>query len=209
MNIVSFLQTPTTTRRILPRLLLLLVPWLLAPVASASTIKVLSLEELTARSSVVLSGTVKHVLSVWAVDGSDIYTYVTLDVKRTLKGRVERPSAHTIRIRGGRVGGIISVVKGAPTFHKGEQVVLFLTPPDREGFPRVLSLAQGKWRVRDGKVLCSGRVDRRPGPVRLATGSIQSALPMTSHRSVRSDRQDLVVFLRRVETIVRVSGPGR
>lgn len=209
VNPLSIHRIPTTRLRFLTTLLVVLVPWLLVPIASASTVKVLTLEELTARSSVVLSGTVKHVISVWATDGSDIFTYVTLGVERTLKGRVERPAAHTIRVRGGRVGGILSVVKGAPTFTRGEQVVLFLTPPDREGFPRVLGLAQGKWRIRDGKVLCCGRVDRRPGPVRLTTGSGKPALPMTSHGSVRPDRQDLVAFLRRVEAFVRASGPGR
>jgi len=210
VNILPFLWR-LVLRRSLCSLAVLIVFPVLSWVSSApaSSIRTISLEELSSMSSVVVQGTVKHVLSVWAPDGSDIYTYVTLRVGSTLKGRVDRPGAHIIRFRGGRVGPVVSMVKGAPVFRKGERVVLFLTSPDQEGFPRVLGLAQGKWTIKQGKVVCTGRMDRRPAPVRVTSPVDNTVQPVVTMDSGQDDRQDLRAFLRRVEAYVNASTPKR
>ena len=108
----------------------------------------------------VVVGRVSHVVALWTQDRSEIFTYVTLQASRDMKGGWRAGRDLTFRVRGGRVGNVTSVVFGAPVFSVREHVVVFLTTPDPDGFPRVLGQQRGVWRIRGPDGGCDERVDR-------------------------------------------------
>jgi len=76
-------------------------------------------------------------------------TWITLDVTRSVKGR----DAGRITIKQYGVGtplddGIVTTIAGLPSYHPGDEVVLFLRAESRRGFTSPVGLAQGTYRVR-------------------------------------------------------------
>lgn len=127
--------------------LLLLLPLLFRPQteAEASTVVAMSLEQMTDRAQTIFLGRVTGTRADWNVERTRIYTYVTLDVDRYLKGG--SPSGtETIRLLGGRVGPYLAMVPGTPEFRMGEEVLLF-TAGAGARIPTVLGLSQGKFTV--------------------------------------------------------------
>ena len=105
--------------------------------------------------------------------GCRIYTYVTFEVERFLKGGAGEREI-TIRLWGGQVGGFTSLVPGTPQFVEGEEVLLFCSG-SRARVPTILGLSLGKFTItrdaagekilkRDisGLVLKNYRTDSRP-----------------------------------------------
>lgn len=92
---------------------------------------------------------------------SDIFTYVTLDVSRTLKGQVPLGRV-VLKEPGGVAGGIQAVVFGTPDFKLGERVLLYLdTWPD--GSLRVYQMFLGKFSVTRNSATGSLEVNRSTG----------------------------------------------
>jgi hypothetical protein len=81
----------------------------------------------------------------WNQERTRIYTYVTLDVERYLKGG-NGSRTETIRLLGGRVGPYLAMVPGTPQFRLGEEVLLF-TAGAGARIPTVLGLSLGKFTV--------------------------------------------------------------
>jgi hypothetical protein len=111
----------------------LLVPLLaLAPLgALASVVMSLTMEELTARSPLVVHGTVHRVESGWDDERAKIWTWAEVVVRETFKG----PRLATVLVKqpGGVVGEFGQEVSGVARFTPGEEVVLFLEPaPDED-----------------------------------------------------------------------------
>ena len=74
----------------------------------------------------IVLGTVESVESGWSDDGRIIVTRTTVTVERSLKGG---PRARVVvETPGGRVGDLAMVASGAPVFHAGERLLLFLEP---------------------------------------------------------------------------------
>ena len=104
----------------------LLVALLASTVASAAVLPWMSLEEITGQAEVIVLGTVESTESAWSPDGRIILTRTTVAVERPLLGG---PRARVIvETPGGRVGDQTLIASGAPVFHSGERVVLFLEP---------------------------------------------------------------------------------
>jgi hypothetical protein len=103
-----------------------------------------------------------------------VETVVTLRVSETLKGDMR--GLLSVKVPGGVMGRYRSVTVGAPSFHEGEEVVLFLgaQPP---AMPFVLGLGQGVFRVRR---------DERTG----ATTVMPPALLADPARTVKVTRGD-------------------
>jgi hypothetical protein len=179
----------------------LLLILLAAVPAQATSWQDVSLPSLCRHAGLVVVGRVNHVVSLWAPDGHDIFTYVTLTLERTLKGRAERTEAFTVRFRGGRAGHLTSVVAGAPRLQAGERVVLFLTAPDADGFPRVLGLRHGVWRVRSGRVVAPGAAGRVPAAARIRAAGEAPAPPGAATVAPADSAEDLPHFLDRVERL--------
>ena len=94
--------------------------------AAATVVPWMGLDDLSAKAEVVVLGTVESTESAWSDDGRIIVTRVSVKVERPLKGG---PRARVlVETPGGKVGDLAMVASGAPVFHPGERVVLFLEP---------------------------------------------------------------------------------
>jgi hypothetical protein len=71
-------------------------------------------------------------------DEGQPFTLATAAVSETLKGPHETPLR--LRLPGGRVGGFVMVVPGAPTLRAGDEYLAFLAPDDNPRF------AEPAWR---------------------------------------------------------------
>jgi hypothetical protein len=152
--------------------LLLIFP---ATQAAASTVVAMTLDQMSERAETIFLGRVTGMRADWNAERTRIYTYVTLDVDRYLKGGSGSPVT-TVRLLGGRVGPYLAMVPGSPRFDPGEEVLLFCAGGGAR-IPTVLGLSLGKFTVvadasgekivkRDisGLMLANHRTDaRRPG----------------------------------------------
>jgi hypothetical protein len=143
--------------------------------AAASTVVAMTLPQMSERAESIFIGRVTGTRAEWTSDRSRIYTYVTLDVDRYLKGGSGSRMA-TVRVLGGRVGPYLAMVPGSPVFDLGEEVLLFCAGGGAR-VPTVLGMALGKFTIaadasgekvlkRDisGLVLANHRTDaRKPG----------------------------------------------
>jgi matrixin len=117
---------------------------LTAAAAGATTFVPMSMDDLTRSSAVVVMGTVGELTGVQSPDGR-LFTLVTLNVDEVLRGALP---AMTIVLKevGGTVGETREVIFGAPTFGRGEHVLVFLrVRPD--GSLHTNQLAMGKFRI--------------------------------------------------------------
>lgn len=143
--------------------------------AEATTVEPLSLDEMIQRAGFIFVGKAKASRADWNADHTQIYTYVTFEVDRFLKGGSTDREV-TLRLFGGRVGDFAALVPGTPQFAPGEDVLLFCVGQGPRT-PTVLGLALGKFTIatdargerilkRDisGLVLANYRTDSRsPG----------------------------------------------
>jgi hypothetical protein len=114
--------------------------------ASATTVQKFTMQELSKKSDAIVMAKVEDQSSRQDASNKEIYTYITLSVLESVKG-AKGEKTMTIRQLGGSVGNLISVVPGMPNFKNGEEVVLFLSAKDREGYPWVMGLQQGKYSI--------------------------------------------------------------
>ncbi len=114
--------------------------------ASATTLLKLDLETLTAKSEAIVQGKVTD-MAPTRVDGR-IYTYITLEVNETLKGKEQETI--TFRIMGGRVDDLVTIVHGTPSFSMNEEVLVFLERPLEDKPLVVTGMVQGKFHVTVG-----------------------------------------------------------
>jgi hypothetical protein len=115
-----------------------------AATATATSVHRFTLQDLTKKSSAIVTAKVEDSYSRW--ENKEIVTYTTLHVLQSVKG-LKGQTTLTLRQLGGRVDNIESIVPGMPTFARGEEVVLFLTQNDAAGYPWVMGLQQGKYTV--------------------------------------------------------------
>jgi len=152
--------------------LLLLFP---ATQAAASTVVAMTLEQMSERAETIFLGRVTGTRADWNAERTRIYTYVTLEVDRYLKGGSDS-KVTTVRLLGGRVGPYLAMVPGTPQFDVGEEVLLFCAGAGAR-IPTVLGMSLGKFTIatdasgekivkRDisGLMLANHRTDaRKPG----------------------------------------------
>jgi len=106
------------------------------------------LAELGRESTLIVQGRVTGLRSARNADQSLIYTYVTMQVDRAVKGRLKRRTVR-FRVMGGAIGDLGLRVPGSPVFRKGEEAMVLLAP-DEEGILSVHGWAQGKQPIRGG-----------------------------------------------------------
>jgi len=140
------------------RLVIVLAALLWPQAAAATTFIVMETSDLTRAADTIVVGRVEALQSVITARGR-IFTQVSVSPEELLKGG---PAAGTISVRvpGGEVGGQRRVIHGAPSFHIGEEVLLFLSRgADGHLHTRYLAMGKfsvvtdpstgGKWAVRD------------------------------------------------------------
>jgi len=115
--------------------------------ASATTVVPPTFEQLVDQAQVIFQGTVSKVNSQWIGEGADrhIVTYVTFDVKESLKGKAGK--SYTISTFGGTVDGESMMIGDAPTFEVGDDQILFVENNGSQVIPLV-GLMHGQFRVR-------------------------------------------------------------
>jgi hypothetical protein len=118
---------------------LLLSLWPLVE-ARSTTVEAISEEELVTRAEAIVWGDVVQVRAAW--EGRRIYTQVEVAPRETLKGQ---PAATvTLKLPGGEVDGVASVIHGMPRFRMGEEVVVHATAAHARSGVRVpVGLGQG------------------------------------------------------------------
>ena len=116
-----------------------------APLRPA-TLERLSLDDMIAKSTAIVRGTVTD--SYAAFSGRMIYTHYTVQVSEGFKG--PGTGAVDVAVPGGVAGKLRQTFEGAPVFQKGEEYVLFLWT-GATGPTQVVGLTQGLFAVgRDG-----------------------------------------------------------
>jgi len=128
-------------RTLLGAALSLLACIMLVNEAVPLTVAKISLEEMTARSNLVIYGTVLSAHSQW--ESKAINTYTRVRVRETLKGT--DGEFVTVKQMGGRVGDISDEVTGSPELIQGEDVVLFLV--EWQGHYWIHSIVLGKFSI--------------------------------------------------------------
>lgn len=117
---------------------------LFAALADATQIVFQTPREMGAESALVVRGTVGSVRSFWNDSQTKILTETVIDIDETYKGN----AGSTTRIL--QLGGVVDNVRmhvyGAPSWTRGEEVVLFLERIDAGSY-RVSGLSQGKFKV--------------------------------------------------------------
>jgi hypothetical protein len=160
--------------------MLLLALVALGPTVRALTVLPATFEELVRESAAVVHGRVRSVQAAWTVDRRTIQSTVTLDVVDAFKGTATETA--TFVVPGGTAGGRILVVPGAPVFHAGDEVVVFLRGR-APTLPEPVGLSLGVYRV--SSAATSGTSMVVPSPIHAA--SLPTRVTRgTSARTVRS-----------------------
>lgn len=111
-------------------------------VARCTTLQRLTLEELAAAAPAIARARCLSSEVRW--DSGRIWTFTVVEVIEPLKGSL--PQRITLRLLGGKVGGLVSKVEGVPRFSPGEEVILFLQSA-HPGDWTVVSWVQGTFRI--------------------------------------------------------------
>jgi hypothetical protein len=162
----------------------------------SATVEAMTLEDMADRADVIFVGKALGATADWNARRTRIYTYVTFEVEKYLKGGTGGRQM-TIRLWGGQVGGMMAVVPGTPRFVPGEEVLLFCAG-SRARVPTVLGLALGKFTLtrgstgdtilkRDisGLILANYRTDSQPvgaPPTRYRLSEVESRIAAALRR---------------------------
>jgi hypothetical protein len=181
----------------IPRVAAILTAFTLTGVGLGATVILpATLADLVIGAPVIVHGHVVAVESRWAEGRRQIETIVTLRAAEYLKGNLG--DAVTFKVPGGQMGPYRSVMIGAPTFHEGDEVVLFLNAQG-PAVPWISGLNQGLFRVAADasgtKVVVPG-VSLVPGGERQGDG-----------REGRGQRLPLQAFAEQVKALVRDGRP--
>ena len=107
----------------------------------ATIVPLLSLEDLVARSELIVVGQVTRTWAAWDGEHQFIWTHTEIAVRDVVKG--ERIEKVTVSEPGGVVGGVQMTVIGMPTYAPGVQMMLFLERMPN-GYLRSAGVGQGK-----------------------------------------------------------------
>ena len=113
--------------------------------AHATSVLRFTTAEMAERAEVVIHGIVADTRAELAPDGA-IVTRIQLTVLEQLKG--EPSELFEFVVYGGVLGKRGSAISGAPTFNRGEELIVFLTVENSKGLRTAIGLAQGKYSVR-------------------------------------------------------------
>ena len=131
--------------------LLFWVTVMLGTVAFATTVKPMSVEDLTTAAPTIVEGRATDSWSGWNPQHTLIYTFTRVRISKTLKGAAV--DAVLIKQLGGSAEGYTQKVAGVHPMRVGDNVVLFLRPSEaRDGTMVIVGLMQGNFRIeRDAK----------------------------------------------------------
>ena len=143
----------------------------------ATTVQRLALEDLVRKAHHIVSGRVRDSRTYWSSNGKLILTDYTIEVDESIKGN--SPRLFPITTIGGKIGTLELHVSGMPSFHNGENVVLFTEASG--SYEVVLGMEQGKFNVENGEAFNDvgtlSFADGRPGkPVRIPVQTFKNQI---------------------------------
>jgi len=126
--------------------LAVLVAFLMAASASATTLVRMSLDQLAEASTEIIRGHVLSQQTLWNPQHTRIYTYTTFALDQTYKGNP--PSSPVIQQPGGTIGKVRVFVAGTVQFHAQAGYMLFLerSAADPSKF-LLVGMMQGAYRI--------------------------------------------------------------
>lgn len=131
-------------------------------VAEATTLVTKTAADLVDDAQVIFTGTAVHREVVASKDGRFPFTFVTFDVHRTFKGRVQHKEL-TLRFHGGELADREVRISGMPEFEVGETYLLFVRDNGTTASP-VVGWFQGQLRfareARSGEEILVNAYDR-------------------------------------------------
>lgn len=174
---------------------LLISSILLSAIATvrATVIVPVDFNELTASAHAIVYARVTDVRAVVTDDRRRVESIVLAEAIGYMKGDLGR--SITFRIPGGQVGAYRTIMVGAPTFERGEEVVLFFSQPGARApsNPVLAGFSQGVFRV---------RVDERTGGrVVLPAPAVNMGQSVTIRRGSRAP-VPLEAFAAQVKALV-------
>lgn len=116
---------------------------LTATAARATVLIPIEFRELVHVSAAIVHGRVTDVRAEWVDGRRAIETFVTIEAAEYMKGSLG--GTLTVRVPGGQIGRYRTIFVGAPAFHDGDEVVLFLR--SYNGVLSVVGLNQGAFRI--------------------------------------------------------------
>lgn len=168
----------------------LLIVLLSAAIAVATTIRPMSIEELTTSASLIVEGQATESWSSWNAQHSLIYTFTRVRVSKTLKGRADE----TVLVKqlGGSANGYTQKVAGVHPIQAGDEAVLFLRPSEaRDGTMVIVGLMQGNFRIERASASGAATVNNGVTDVHQSTSGA-----VTEYRGAK-------LTLRQLESLVR------
>lgn len=173
------------------RALIILIALLGASTASATTVKPMSIEDLTAAASMIVEGQAVESWSAWNPQHTLIYTFTRVRVAKTLKGNND--GIVLLKQIGGSAGGYTQKVAGVRPLMDGDRSVLFLRASEaRDGTMVIVGLMQGNFRIeretKSGAVVVNNGVE----DVQQSTGA-----GVTEYRGAKLTLRQLEARVRR------------
>jgi hypothetical protein len=114
--------------------------------ARAFLLQPLSLEEITRYAGRVVDATCVSNEVRPDSTGRIHYRYITFQVHDTLKGEV----SDTAVVRVVAIGDTLARAWGMPVFSPGDRAIIFLTPPNRDGYPYLVGVGMGCYHLENG-----------------------------------------------------------
>ena len=174
--------------------------------ANATTVERFDLRQLTENAFCIFNGVCRSAEGV-VVDGRITTRYVFV-VEQVLKGSVDGEEIQ-FSFPGGVVSPARSHIVGMPEFEAGEETVLFLTHPDRNGTAWPVGLAQGKFLVdRNAGGATPPQVFQSAASSSLSLLSPAAKITSNSLPTVPEVGMPLSEFLSAISLLVSGSGPS-
>lgn len=128
---------------------LVVIAWMTAAKAQATTVAPMDLATIADHSGQVISGRIASVRSFWADDPRRIESEITLDDVAYLKGSPSIPTTtFAFTAPGGTVGRMRMAVAGAPEFRVGQRWLLCLLPSYKTH--PIVGIYHGAFQIRTG-----------------------------------------------------------
>jgi hypothetical protein len=127
-------------------LVFILAALCISSAATATTLMHMSVAKMAQTAMLIVRARCVGSSSAW--DKGEIWTFTSFEIEDSWKSSAAANAGTqiTVRLLGGSVGNLTSLVSGVPRFHPGEEVILFLEPKSGGEFS-IVSWIQGTFRI--------------------------------------------------------------
>jgi hypothetical protein len=160
--------------------------------AFATTVKQMSIDDLTSAASAIVEGQATDSWSAWNPQHTLIYTFTRVRVAKTLKGSAD--STVMVKQLGGSAGGYTQKVAGVHPMRTGDTSMLFLRPSEaHDGTMVIVGLMQGNFHIEKESRSGVAVVNNGAGDVHQSSGT-----DVTEYRGAKLTLRQLEARVRKV-----------